>query len=193
MKGLTLFSALIAAAAGFAGCATLSYEGMPPKDAPHAMAIEEKGINFVSVDGRSIRRPAFSRAKLRLAPGPHEILAQFEAWERDTDYAGDVTIDITIHYWSPFAQVIAFDAREGVRFYIGAEANLPRTEINYDIRRRYLDLDENDSIDITVEHELTSPDDWRPIITRTLPIKNYWNRHPLPVAAVKGREVTASD
>jgi len=192
MKGLGIL-ALIAAAAATAGCATLSYEGMPPKDAPHAMAVEEKGITFVSVDGRSVSRPAFSRAKLRLAPGSHEILTRFEAWERDTDYAGDVMIDITIHYWSPFAQVIAFDAREGIRFYVGAEANLPRTEISYDIRRRYIDLDENDSIDITVEHELTNPEDWRPIITRTLPIKSYWKGRLLPVAAVKGHEVTASD
>ena len=51
----------------------------------------------------------------------------------DTDYIGDLEIAVTVHYWSRFAQVVAFDAHEGYRYYIGAEANLPSTEVSYEM------------------------------------------------------------
>ena len=176
--------ALIAAAASMAGCATLSYEGMPPKDEPHAMAVEEGGVDFISVDGRPVYRKAFARPKLRLTPGVHEILTRYDDSRHDTDYIGDLEIAITVHYWSRFAQVIAFEAREGNRYYIGAEANLPSTEISYELWQSELPPDYSDSregrISINVEHELTNPEDWRPIITRILPIKKYWRNRPLP-------------
>ena len=187
---------LIAAAACMAGCATLSYDGMPAKNEPHAMAVEEGGIDFISVDGRPIRRPAFSTPKLRLTPGPHEILTRYDDRQSDTDYIGDLEIAITVHYWSRYAQVIAFDAHEGNRYYLGAEANLPSTEISYEMWHAELPPDYDSSkegeIRINIEHELSEPDDWRPIITRILPIKKYWRTRDLPVAEIKGEEAPAT-
>jgi hypothetical protein len=184
--------ALIAAAACMAGCATLSYDGMPAKNEPYAMAVEEDGVNFVSVDGRPVTRPAFSMAKLRLTPGQHQILTRYDEKESDTDYIGGVEIDVTIHYWSRFAQVVAFDAHEGNRYYLGAQANLPSTEVTYEMWHRELPPDyastKEGQVQISIDHELTKPDDWRPVITRVLPISKYWRGRPMPVAEIKGEK-----
>jgi len=182
---LLIAPALIAAALATIGCATLSYEGMPAKDDPHAMALEDEGINFIAVDGQPVYRPAFSLQRLLLAPGQHEVVARFDDTRRDTDYAGDLQIDITVHYWSRYANAILFDAREGTRYYIGAAANLPSTGISYELYEPDLPRGEarNGRISISVEHELTTPEDWHPVITRVLPIKNYWKGRALPVAA----------
>ena len=189
--------AVIIMAALTAGCATLSYDGMPAKGEPHAMAVEEGGIDFISVDGRPIRRPAFSNPKMRLTPGPHEILARYDDKQTDTDYIGDLEIHISVHYWSRYAQVVAFDAHEGHRYYLGVEANLPSTQVSYEMWQAELPPDYNSDkegrIDISVEHELTEPDDWRPIITRILPIKKYWRTRALPVAEIKGEEAGPTD
>jgi hypothetical protein len=190
-----LTAALIAAALATIGCKTLSYEGMPAKNEPHAMALEDGGIDFIAVDGRPVHRPAFSLQRLLLAPGPHEVLARFDDTRHDTDYAGDLQIDITVHYWSRYANAILFDAREGTRYYIGADGNLPSTGISYDVYERELPRDDakDGRISISVEHELTKPEDWHPVITRVLPIKNYWKHHPLPVAAPAAAKPPAAE
>jgi hypothetical protein len=36
-------------------------------------------------------------------------------------------------------------------------------------------------------------DDWRPIITRILPIKKYWRTRDLPVARIEGEEAGPTD
>jgi hypothetical protein len=183
--------ALLAAAALAAGCATLSYDGMPAKDQPHAMAVERDGISFVSVDGRPVSRPAFSNPKLRLAPGHHQILTRYDESHTDTDYIGDLEIDVTVHYWSRYAQAVAFDAHEGNRYEISAEAHLPSTEVSYEMWRAELPPDydsvKKGEISIDIDHELVHPDDWRPIIARILPIKKYWRTHALPVATIESQ------
>lgn len=183
--------ALLAAAACAAGCATLSYDGMPAETEPHAMAVELGGIDFVSIDGRPVTRPAFSNPKLRLAPGYHEILTRYDESRTDTDYVGDLQIEVTVHYWSRFAQAVAFDAHEGNRYEIDAEANLPSTQVSYEMwqaeRPPDYDTQKEGRISIDVDHELRNPDDWRPIIARILPIKKYWRSHQLPTAQIKGQ------
>lgn len=184
MKATATF-ALLAAAAMAAGCATLSYDGMPTKDEPHAMAVELGGIDFVSVDGRPVSRPAFSNPKLRLTPGYHEILTRYSLEESDTDRAGDVEIEVTVRYWSRYAQAVAFDAHEGNRYEIGAEANLPSTDVSASSSGDY-DSDKEGRVSIDIEHELVNADDWRPIIARIRPIEKYWRTHALPIAEIKG-------
>jgi hypothetical protein len=181
---------VICAAGLVAGCATLSYEGMPSEGEPYAMAVEEGGVNFVSVDGREVERPAFSTPKLRLAPGRHEIVARFDESRTDTDYVGDLQIEITVHYWSRFAHAIGFAADEGYRYTIGAEAKVPTTEVSYEASGSELPPDHPDAkegrVRVSVDHELTEPDDWRPVILHMLPIKKYWRTHPLPTAQIRG-------
>jgi len=180
---------LIVAVAIAAGCKPLYYEGMPAKGEPHAIAVERDGVDFIEVDGRPVGRGAFASQKVRLTPGPHEILARYSENIHDTDYAGDLEIDIDVHYWSRFAHVIGFEAHEGLRYDIAAEADLPGTEISYDLYERDLPPDYPNSktgeIRITIEHELKDPADWRPVIIRTLPIKGYWKNRPLPPAEIK--------
>jgi len=185
MKALTIF-ALVAAAAIMAGCKPLYYEGMPTKGEPHAIAAEEDGIQFMEVDGRPVSRRAFASNKLLLSPGRHEVLTRYDEHVSDTDYAGDLEIDISVHYWSRFAHPVVIEVREATRYYVGAEADLPSTEISYDIYERGHSPDGNEGqINITVEHELKNPEDWRPVITRILPIKGYWKKHPCPTAEIK--------
>ena len=186
---------VLATAALAAGCATLSYDGMPAKTEPHAMAVELGGIDFVSIDGRPVTRPAFSNPKLRLAPGYHEILARYDESHTDTDYVGDLEIDISVHYWSRYAQVVAFDAHEGNRYEIAAEANLPSTEVSYEMWRAEMppdyDSGKEGEIRINIDHELVNPEDWRPIIARILPIRKYWHSRQLPTAQIKGQAPSA--
>jgi hypothetical protein len=189
--------ALIGAAAWMAGCATLSYEGMPGKDEAYAMAVEDTGVDFIAVDGRAVERPAFSTPKLRLRPGQHEILARFDDERTDTDYVGDLQIEITVRYWSRFAHAIGFAADEGYRYTIGAEANVPSTEVSYETWGTELPPDypstKEGRVRVSVDHELTQPDDWRPVITHVLPIKKYWRTHALPTAEVTGAKPAANE
>ena len=188
MRYLTIL-ALVVAAAVMAGCKPMYYEGMPTKGEPHAIAAEEDGIQFLEVDGRPVSRPAFASNKLLLSPGRHELLTRYDELIRETDYAGDLEIDISVHYWSRFAHPIVIEVREATRYSIGTEADLPSTEIMYDIYEREYPPDYPDGpsgqINITVRHELKDPDDWRPIITRILPIRGYWKKHPYPTAEIK--------
>ena len=177
--------ALLAATALAAGCATLSYDGMPAKTEPHAMAVERGGIDFVSIDGRPVTRPAFSKGKLRLTPGFHEIVTRFSYDDTDTDHAGDVDISVTVHYWSRYRQAVAFDALEGNRYEITAEANLPSTDVSASGSGNN-DSDNEGRVSIDIDHELVNPDDWRPIIARIRPIEDYWKGRALPVAQIKG-------
>lgn len=180
--------ALIGAAALLAGCATLDYLGMPGKNEPHAVAVEEADVDFIEIDGQPINRPAFSTPKMRLTPGQHTIVARYNYDRTDLDYVGDLELETTVHYWSRYAHGIAFRADEGTRYDVGAQANLPSTTVSYDYWRNELppDADRNGGrVHVDVEHELVNPDDWRPIITRTLPIKNYWRGRALPVAEIK--------
>jgi hypothetical protein len=187
-------AALLAAAVGLAGCQSLYYEGMPTKSDPYAIAVEESGIDFVSVDGRMVSRPAFASSRILLSPGPHEILTRYDESETDTDYAGDLEIQVTVHYWSSFAQVIAFETHEGNRYYIAAQANLPRTGVSYDLYQHELPPDyastKSGRVHVTVEQELKNPDDWRPILARILPIGNYWKGRALPAAAIEGKKAS---
>jgi hypothetical protein len=183
---------LTASAALLAGCATLDYPGMPGENEPHAVAVEEAEIDFIEIDGQPINRPAFARPKLRLSPGRHTIVARYSFSQSDLDYVGDLEIETAVHYWSRYAHGVAFHADEGLRYDIGAEANLPSTTVRYDYQRDGLppdyDSKKEGRIHVDVDQELTNPDDWRPLVTRTLPIKNYWRSHPLPVAEVRGKE-----
>jgi hypothetical protein len=189
MRGLTI-ATLVAAAVALAGCAPLYYEGMPTKAQPYAIAVEENGIDFVSVDGRMVSRPAFASSRILLSPGPHEILTRYDETNTNTDYIGDLEIQVTVHYWSPFAQVIAFEAHEGNRYYIAAQANLP--SVSYDLYQQELPPDyastKSGRVRVTVEQELKNPDDWRPIIASILPIGNYWKGRALPAAAIEGKK-----
>jgi hypothetical protein len=187
MRGLAI-AALTAAAAGLAGCQSLYYEGMPTKSDPYAIAVEESGVDFVSVDGRMVSRPAFASSRLLLSPGPHEILTSYDETDTSTDYVGDLEIQVTVHYWSPLAQVIAFEAHEGNRYYVAAQANLP--SVSYDLYQQELPPDyastKSGRARVTVEQELKNPNDWRPILARILPIANYWKGRTPPAAAVEG-------
>jgi len=181
---------LAASAALLAGCATLDYPGMPAEGEPHAMAVEEADVDFIEIDGQPVNRPAFSTPKLRLRPGRHTIVVRYKYDRTDMDYMGNLEIETTVHYWSRYAQGIAFHADEGYRYYVGAQANLPSTTVRYDYTRDEpppdYDSKKEGRVHVDIEHELVNPDDWRPLITRTLPIKNYWRGRPLPVAEIRG-------
>ncbi|MBN1919044.1 MAG: hypothetical protein JW889_14145 [Verrucomicrobia bacterium] len=181
--------ALTASAALWAGCATLDYPGMPGKDEPHALAVEDAGVDFIEIDGLPVNRPAFSMPKLRLTPGQHTIVARYNYDRSDLDYVGDLELETTVHYWSRYAHGLAFHAQEGYRYEVGAVATLPSTTITYDYERDGAPPDYDSGregrVHVDVDHELVNPDDWRPVIVRTLPIKDYWRGRPLPVAEIR--------
>lgn len=175
--------AVLAIVALAAGCGTLSYDGMPAKSEPHAVAVERSGIDFVSIDGRPVKRPMlpmFSKDKLRLTPGSHEILTRFNWEDSDSSHAGDVSVNVTVCYWSRYRKVVALDALEGNRYEIIARANLPSTNVSSSGMSSKCSDGDDGRVSVTIDHELVNADDWRPI-TRIRPIEEYWKGRALPV------------
>jgi hypothetical protein len=181
--------AVLAIAAIAAGCGTLSYDGMPAKSEPHAVAVERRGIDFVSVDGRPVKRPMLpilSRDKLRLTPGPHEIVTRLDWEDSDSSSAGDVSVSVTIRYWSRYRKIVALDALEGNRYEIRAKADLPRTDVSASGTSSKSDNNDDGQVSVTIDHELVNADDWRPIV-HIRPIEDYWKGRALPVATIEGQ------
>jgi len=154
-----------------AGCAMLSYDGMPTEDEPHAVVVEGSDLNLVSVDGRRVEGTPLTMFKspwLRLTPGQHQIVTslQYERQYPDDD-DDDEWVFKSVRCESPHRHTITLTAEEGVSYIIRSKINAPS--------RRLRPHRCTGGIRYVM---LRDPDEWHPFVARTEPIKRYWKGRP---------------